>query len=405
MTRPRPSGTGTGDKMNTTVAIVGSHPATRNLFDFDRKDCEVWLFNEALADPMGWAKRADAVFQMHAPEIWKSPANRNDPKHYDWLKSGNTPKIYMREKYAEIPNAERYPLEELQATLLLNFNHARYFTSSVSYAIALAIYKGYERIELYGVEMETNTEYMYQRDCVAFWTGLAIGRGIDVYAPIRMFETPYLYGYEGGANLDISIYKNRVDELAPIAESIKGRYIEARALVDEMLREWDGGNDSGQKIVQAVMALSRLANEFGLADGTIQEAERYLAKCNTMLLVADAYLISRQEYEAAHVNHGRAASEKNNEAVGHAAEMESIMNNAAKLMSRKARVKAMNKFPAAMDKFIRACTAIGLHNGASYENRSYLAQLDDMTRAAGSAKSEAILTDMIKERIANVAAI
>jgi hypothetical protein len=253
--------------------------------------------------------------------------------------------------------------------------------------------------------METNTEYMYQRDCVAFWTGLAIGRGIDVYAPIRMFETPYLYGYEGGANLDIAVYKSRVEELAPIAADLKGRYTEARVLVDEMLREWDGGNESGQKIVQAVMALSRLANEFGLADGTIQEAERYLAKCNTMLLVADAYLISRQEYEAAYVNHARAASEANNDAVAAASEMEGIMNNAAQLASHRARIKKMNKFPAAMDRFIRACTAIGLHNGASNENRSYLVQLDEMTRAAGSAKSEAILTEQIRERIADVAKI
>jgi len=391
--------------MKKTVAIVGSHPATRGLFDFDRTDCDTWLFNEALADPMKWAKRADAVFQMHAPEIWKSPANRNDPKHYEWLKSGDTPTIYMREQYPEVPKAVRYPLEEVQKTLLLNFNYTRYFTSSVAYAIALAVYKGYERIELYGVEMETNTEYMYQRDCVAFWTGMAIGRGIDVYAPIRLFETPFLYGYEGGANLDMSIYQKRVDELTPIAADLKGRYTEARVLVDEMLRDWDGGNESGQKIVKAVMDLSRLANQFGMTDGTVQEAERYLAKCNIMLLVADAYIISRQEYEAAHVNHGRAASEANNDAVAAASEMENIMNNSAQVISRKARIKMMNKFPVAMDKFIRACTAIGLHNGASNENRSYLAQLDELTRMAGGAKSEAILTEQARERIANVSAI
>jgi hypothetical protein len=66
-----------------TVAIVGSHPRTRQEFDFNRKYCDIWAFNEAVSQ--GWCTKADAVFQMHAPVIWKNPGNRNDPKHFEWL--------------------------------------------------------------------------------------------------------------------------------------------------------------------------------------------------------------------------------------------------------------------------------------------------------------------------------
>ena len=162
-----------------TVAIIGSHPLSRGDFDFNRTDCEIWVFNEALASD--WCKRATAVFQMHTPTIWKNPLNRNDPGHAAWLMSGDTPIIYMQEKYQEVPKAVKYPLDEV-IQLLQPFNYKKYLTSSVSQAIALTIVQGFEKIELYGIGMETETEYFYQRDCVAFWTGYAVGRGIVVDA-------------------------------------------------------------------------------------------------------------------------------------------------------------------------------------------------------------------------------
>jgi len=70
--------------MRDIVAIVGSHPVSRAWFDFTRKDCDVWVFNEAPKND--WCGRYDAVFQMHSPVIWRSEQNRNDPEHYQWLK-------------------------------------------------------------------------------------------------------------------------------------------------------------------------------------------------------------------------------------------------------------------------------------------------------------------------------
>ena len=93
-----------------TVTILGSHPRTRNDFDFNRTDCDVWIFNEAVSN--GTFPRADVVFQMHAEEIWRNPENRNDKGHLAWLQSGNTPTIYMQEKFPEVPKSEKFPIDD-----------------------------------------------------------------------------------------------------------------------------------------------------------------------------------------------------------------------------------------------------------------------------------------------------
>jgi len=170
--------------MKDTVAIVGSHPRTRLEFDFNRTDCDIWIFNEALSN--GTFPRADAVFQMHVPPIWRNPANRNDAHHFEWLqepKDGT--EVYMQDQYPDVPRSVRYPLEEVTERF-----GVRHFTSSIAYALALACFKGYKRMEVYGVEMETNTEYQYQRDGVTLWLGVAMGLGIKVDAHISMFDQP-----------------------------------------------------------------------------------------------------------------------------------------------------------------------------------------------------------------------
>ncbi len=68
-----------------------------------------------------------------------------------------------------------YPLEEI-----VNYFKADYFSSTVDYALALAIYRGFTTIELYGVNMGFGSEYKYQKPSAEFWIGQAMGRGIDV---------------------------------------------------------------------------------------------------------------------------------------------------------------------------------------------------------------------------------
>jgi hypothetical protein len=382
----------TNNTQKNTVAIIGSHPRTRTMFDFARHDADVWIFNEAFTDPTGWAKRADAVFQMHAPAIWKSPRNQNDPKHFEWLRTQTAvPVVYMQEAYPEVPAAVAYPLRAVTENLLANFTRKKFFTSSLSYAIALAIHNGYRRIEIYGAEMETDTEYRYQRDAVAFWTGVAVGRGVEVYSPIAMFDAPALYGYEGDTKLDIETYRRDADELRPLADETRNAYAAARAAVQNMIDGWDGAKESGDKIVQAVTELTQIAERFGMVDGALQETEKYIAKCEAMTAEAGDYAIVRQEYEISGAGANKQMAVINNEAIAAATRLESIMSAAVTYNAIKRAKIMQTQFTPALGEFVKHCAMIGVCKGVASINQAYAAQLDNLIRMAGGAKAQAVL--------------
>lgn len=89
-----------------------------------------------------------------------------------------------------------YPVDEI-----VKFFGTDYFSNTVDYAIALAIYKGFTEIGLYGINMLKGSEYSYQKAGVEFWIGQAMGRGIKVinHSPISTIlktKTGKMYGYD-----------------------------------------------------------------------------------------------------------------------------------------------------------------------------------------------------------------
>jgi len=220
--------------VNNTLVIIGSHPKTREDFDWARTDCDVWVFNEAVSSNV--FPRADAVFQLHEEAIWRNPGNRNDKNHAKWLKEQEDIKVYMQEHYNDVPMASEYPLEGVCGLLLENVctyvNGARqefkYFSSSVDYSLALAGYLHkrygmYNKVEVYGVEMETNTEYQYQRTGFAYWLGYLSGIGLNVEIHASVFDFP-LYGYQGEVTMPYEKFDERIAFLTPLIGQITGRY-------------------------------------------------------------------------------------------------------------------------------------------------------------------------------------
>ena len=180
------------------------HQATFSEFDQTRTDCDVFVFNEMVS--RGTVARADYVYQLHKPVVWRSSQNRNDSNHYDWLKNNTDAVVFMQSEYEDVPMSRRFPLDEIMAAFP---GAERYFTTTVGYAIAYAIYAGYKRVEIYGVEMETNTEYAHQRPCVAYWCGVAYGRGIAVDFHTESFYKSPLYGYDGDITIPLDTFEQR----------------------------------------------------------------------------------------------------------------------------------------------------------------------------------------------------
>ena len=55
-----------------------------------------------------------------------------------------------------------------------------FFSCTVCYMIAYALYKGYDKIRMYGVDMITTKEYEREKGGVEFWVGIARGMGCEV---------------------------------------------------------------------------------------------------------------------------------------------------------------------------------------------------------------------------------
>jgi hypothetical protein len=186
-----------------TVAIVGGHPKTRKNAPWKDPNVDIWVLNEALSKKGTSAQRADAVFQMHVPGIYQNKNNPTDPDHWDWLQQLHpNMEILMQEVDPLVPNAVKYPLEEISAMLDnvkqgKDLKPVQHFTASVAYAIALAIHRKYSHIKLYGFEMAHHEEYAVQREGVMFWLGFAAGRGInlEINCMDGLLQKP-LYGYE-----------------------------------------------------------------------------------------------------------------------------------------------------------------------------------------------------------------
>ena len=75
-----------------------------------------------------------------------------------------------------------------------------YFSSTVDYAIALALYEGQTEINLYGVNMASHGEYAYQKPGADFWCGVAIGMGVKLkvhgqWSSLMRTRDNLLYGY------------------------------------------------------------------------------------------------------------------------------------------------------------------------------------------------------------------
>lgn len=233
---------------NKTVALVGTHDLTRGNAPFNDPSVDIWIFNGQ--STMDWCPRADAVFDIHTTEdIYRR--SLEDMAFGKWLRSEKGIPFYTAAVVPDCPGNVVYPIEEVTNDVLKYFQRGgqtnQYFTSGPCYALAMAIHLGYERIEMYGIEMENNTEYLYQRDGVALYLGIAAGRGIHVEIDGRsmMFYAP-LYGYEMDADkVDREAFEQRASELEQLMMKTESEYNRARGILDAIQKEFIDAQTAG----------------------------------------------------------------------------------------------------------------------------------------------------------------
>ena len=284
---------------------MGSHPNGSTYFDWTRKDCEIWLFNEAPSDPK--YKRCDVTFQLHHEAIWKSPKNRSDEKHYEWLKSGNTPLVYMQDKFSEVPKSIKYPLKDvlkLTKNISVPGKDFKCFTSTPDLALALVADmwkkgKKYKKVEIWGIELETETEYKNQRMGFGFWIGYLTALGINIELHNTLFTTP-MYGYEGDISIPSKIISDRIKEHEVVLkDNYQKEAKEFLALIYGLEKK------DTSKIIQDELNKFTLKNEEPMIlFGRIKESKRYLEKALAMEKETHESVFSMGEFDGSKREYG-----------------------------------------------------------------------------------------------------
>ncbi len=157
------------------VALVGLSPRSCGMAPFDDEHIEIWGENEAHA--FSFFKRADRWFQVHNT-YWQRTAKRGIRGHFDWLKKNEWDiPIYMPRRQPEILRSVEYPLLDVCNKLIGSIHRGtsgiKYFNSSFDYMLALALFEGYDHIEIYGFDMAGDNEYALQKPSAEFWIGVA----------------------------------------------------------------------------------------------------------------------------------------------------------------------------------------------------------------------------------------
>lgn len=181
---------------NKKVAIVGTSHSW-SLAPFDDESFEIWGVNNGFInfenrrctrwfDVHFFEKKGDVWFRRWANTFRGKTVN----DYIEDLKKIPCP-VYMQQKWPEIPNSEKFPIEDIIARF------GTYITNSISMQMAYAIHKGYGEIALYGVDMSAGTEWEYQRPNCEYFIGMAVGMGIKVFIPGEsdLVKTLFLYAY------------------------------------------------------------------------------------------------------------------------------------------------------------------------------------------------------------------
>lgn len=165
--------------MNSKVAIVGAEAKTRDKAPYNDLSYDIWSFSDWVCSD--WLKRCNALIEIHtAIQYMQHP--RTD-EYWDVLQEIQFPVYMYPIADPRVPGSKPYPLEGVLSMLGASTEMGKKLkplNSTIAYAIALAIFQGYDVVEIYGAELANTGEYMSQTGTFAFWNGVAVGRGVEL---------------------------------------------------------------------------------------------------------------------------------------------------------------------------------------------------------------------------------
>lgn len=151
------------------VSIVGGSPGFEKVYEAEGT---TWVVSSVFKSMN--PDKVDLIFQMHKSEVWEP-----------WL-----PEEFKRVITGTLGPYRMYPVKQMLE------KYGPVFGSSISWMIALAIEEGYQKINIFGCDMASQEEYIYQRDTFFYFCGRAEALGIQICIPedSRTFYKDRIYG-------------------------------------------------------------------------------------------------------------------------------------------------------------------------------------------------------------------
>lgn len=167
------------------VCIVGSAPSSVKLQPYQDPSWKIWACSPGSTAHL---QRVDSFFELHR---WEPTQPWFDINYRMYLANLKCP-VYMVDPITEIPSSVAYPKNEM----IEKFG-AFFWTSTISWMMALAIHQGAKEITFAGIDMSAQEEWNFQRSGAHFFIHTARELGIKVTAPPEsdLLRPPPMYGF------------------------------------------------------------------------------------------------------------------------------------------------------------------------------------------------------------------
>lgn len=197
--------------MEKRAALVGTAPSWTQT---PWADPSLFIVSLNDAYTLG-VQRADAWYDIHPfGEMWFRPKGKTVFKegdipegvyvrpegHLEWLQEkAKSIQVWVQEPPAGWPvNVQRFPIEEIKAFLKARPDQDAYSASSPTPILAHLMLQGFTEIQIYGIHLATQKEYIEQRPNFEWLLGRAEERGVKIVLPPEcpLLKHTHVYGYE-----------------------------------------------------------------------------------------------------------------------------------------------------------------------------------------------------------------
>ena len=203
--------------------IIGTaNSRTKAPFNTTNPNAQFWGVGHCLL--LQDIKRLDKIFEIHLPYIYNQEISpfSNKPivwhanKEYALFDRNSDITVITQKKDVNLNNVELFDRNYFKDKYMSLFppSDVFYATNSIAWMILKAIDDGFEEIHLYGIHLETQSEWSYERPCNEMWLGFFMGmmweRGIKTNVVYLPEEADVLRGYHEYGFADIEVRRKKI---------------------------------------------------------------------------------------------------------------------------------------------------------------------------------------------------